>query len=323
MVCYNRHNFHLSPETAISVFEQYDIVLDCTDHPTSRYLISDACVLTAKPLVSASALKTEGQLMVLNNPPRLAGDTTGGPCYRCVFPKPPPAESVLSCGEGGILGPVVGIMGVLQALEAIKVLISKPHTQSVDLFMANGSSADKDEVKPSMLMFSGFSNPQFRTVRLRSRRGDCAVCSGQAWITKQSLSSGSLDYVAFCGMSTTVNILPQHLRISANDFARMPRDGSNMLIDVRDETQYSICALRGSINVPWTGNATSWLDKAAQNGILADDMRQKYVVCRVGNDSQLAAKAIMEHASIPTEIKDIKGGFKAWRQEVDHEWPDY
>jgi adenylyltransferase/sulfurtransferase len=323
MVCYIRHSFHLSPEIAISVFEQYDIVLDCTDHPKSRYLISDACVLAGKPLVSASALKTEGQLIVLNNPPRLPGDATGGPCYRCVFPKPPPVESVLSCGEGGILGPVVGVMGVLQALEAIKVLVSKPKAQSVDLFMENGNAGEADEVKPSMLMFSAFSNPQFRSIRLRSRRSDCAACSGQAWITKQSLSSGSLDYVAFCGMTTPVNILPQHLRISANDFARMPRDGSNMLIDVRDETQYSICALRGSINVPWTGNATSWLDKAAQNGILADELRQKYVVCRVGNDSQLAAKAMMEHASLPIEVKDIMGGFKSWRQEVDHEWPDY
>lgn len=261
--------------------------------------------------------------MVLNNPPRLAGDPTGGPCYRCIFPKPPPAESILSCGEGGILGPVVGVMGVLQALEAIKVLIAKVKALSVDLFAEIGSEAEAAETKPSMLMFSAFSNPQFRSIRLRSRRIDCAACSGQAWITKQSLSSGSLDYIAFCGMTTPINILPAHLRMPANDFARMPRNGSNMLIDVRDETQYAICALRGSINVPWTGNAVSWLEKAAQNGILAEDGRQKYIVCRVGNDSQLAAKAMMEHASVPTEVKDIKGGFKSWRQEVDHEWPDY
>ena len=199
MVCYNKHISHLAPDTAISMFEQYDLILDCTDHPTSRYLISDACVLTGKPLISASALKTEGQLMVLNNPPREAGVTTGGPCYRCVFPKPPPADSILSCGEGGILGPVVGSMGVLQALEAIKVLTSKPKTYTSDTSMANG--VDEGQVKPSMLMFSAFSNPQFRTIRLRSRRNDCATCSGNAWITKQSLSSGSLDYIAFCGMT--------------------------------------------------------------------------------------------------------------------------
>lgn len=323
LVTYNQHPFHLSAETAVSIFEQYDLVLDCTDHPTSRYLISDACVVTAKPLVSASALKKEGQLMVLNNPPGLAGDSTGGPCYRCIFPKPPPADSVLSCGEGGILGPVVGVMGVLQALEAIKVLTSKPKHLNFDMFIQNGHSEEAEQTKPTMLLFSAYNDPQFRTIRLRPRRKDCAACSSQAWISKDSLTSGSLDYVAFCGMTTPINVLPQNLRISAGDFARMPRDGSNMLIDVRDETQYAICALRGSINVPWTGNATSWLEKASQNGILADEWRQKYVVCRLGNDSQLAAKAMMEHASMPIEVKDIKGGFKSWRQEVDHEWPDY
>ena len=323
MVCYRKHIAYLAPETAVSLIEQYDLVLDCTDHPNSRYLISDACVLTGKPLISASALKTEGQLMVLNDPPRRAGDTTGGPCYRCVFPKPPPAESVLSCGEGGILGPVVGVMGVLQALEAIKLLKKKPKDHMPDLSTANGIGADEDQVIPSMLIFSAFTNPQFRTIRLRSRRNDCATCSGKGWITKQSLSSGSLDYIAFCGLTMPVSVLPSHQRISATDFACMPRDGSNVLIDVRDETQYAICALRGSINVPWTGNAISWLEKASQHGILADEWKQKYVVCRVGNDSQLAAKAMMEHATMPIEVKDIQGGFKSWRQEVDHEWPDY
>jgi adenylyltransferase/sulfurtransferase len=323
MVCYKKHNFHIAPDTVIPLFEQYDLILDCTDHPTSRYLISDACVLTGKPLISASALKTEGQLMVLNNPPRLAGDTAGDPCYRCVFPKPPPAETVLSCGEGGILGPVVGVMGVLQGLEAIKVLTTKPKDHMSGLTTANSNGADEGLVKPSMLMFSAFTNPQFRTIRLRSRRNDCAACSGMAWITKQSLSSGSLDYIAFCGLAMPVNVLSPHQRISATEFARMPRDGSNMLIDVRDETQYAICALRGSVNVPWTGNAMSWLQNASQNGVLADEWKQKYIVCRVGNDSQLAAKAMMEHASMTIEVKDIQGGFKSWRQEVDHEWPDY
>lgn len=323
MVSYHKHAFHLTPDSAVSVFEQYDLILDCTDHPTSRYLISDACVVTGRPLVSASALKTDGQLMVLNNPPQPAGDTLGGPCYRCIFPKPPPAESVLSCGEGGILGPVVGVMGVLQALEAMKVLTATPKATTLDQFIGNVDVSVCEQAGPSMLMFSGFNKPQFRDIRLRSRRPDCAVCSAQAWITKQTLSSGSPDYVAFCGMTMPVNLLPPQLRVSARDLAKLPRDGSNVLIDVRDETQYAICALRGSINVPWTGNTTSWLENAARHGILVDEWKQKYVVCRLGNDSQLAARAMMEHASMPIEVKDIRGGFKSWREEVDHEWPDY
>ncbi len=315
---YVRHDFHLSPEQAISIFEQYDLVLDCTDHPTSRYLISDACVLTGKSLVSASALKTEGQLIVLNEPPLRPGNLSGGPCYRCIFPKPPSAESVLSCGEGGILGPVVGVMGVLQALEAIKILTKQRHEPA-----ETSASVEAQPVKASLLMFSAYSNPQFRTVRLRSRRADCAACSTHRTISADSLSSGSLDYVAFCGRTAPVNVLPSESRISAREFSQLAQDSSNVLIDVRDKTQYAICALPGSTNVPWTGNADSWLAKAQQSGALDHAQNQKYIVCRFGNDSQLAAKAILERPEQTSDVKDVTNGFQAWREEVDSSWPDY
>ncbi|KAF2206386.1 hypothetical protein CERZMDRAFT_53168 [Cercospora zeae-maydis SCOH1-5] len=316
LVRYQRHHYHLTAERAIHIFSQYDLVLDCTDHPTSRYLISDACVLTGRPLVSASALKTEGQLIVLNNPPRPPGDPMGGPCYRCVFPKPPPADSVLSCGEGGVLGPVVGVMGVLQALEAIKVLTTKPKVSQPP--------------RTTMTIFSAYSTPQFRSVRMRARRADCACCSSQAIVTRDSLNAGSLDYAAFCGLNSPVNILPPESRISASEFARLPRDGSNALIDVRDETQYQMCALRGSLNVPWKGSAQGWLENAFQTGALPGPGggSDYYVVCRYGNDSQLAVKAIrdlLQHSGteVRVNVKDIKGGFRAWKEEVDREWPDY
>lgn len=318
---YLQHTSHLSPESAVSIFERYDLVLDCTDHPTSRYLISDACVVTGKPLVSASALKTEGQLIVLNSPPKPAGDVAGGPCYRCVFPKPPPAGSVLSCGEGGILGPVVGVMGVLQALEAIKVLTMKS-TQSKgdDSAMTNGDTTELP--KPTMLMFAAYNNSQFRTVRLRSRRKDCAVCSSQATITSESLTSGSLDYVAFCGLTSPINILPAESQITAAEYATLLNDGSHLLIDVRDATQYAICSLDGSVNVPWNGSAEAWLKRAAEKeGLLDhDDGKQRYVVCRFGNDSQLAAKAMLDRNM---NVRDVRGGFQAWRAEVDADWPEY
>jgi adenylyltransferase/sulfurtransferase len=314
---YNRHPYHLTPQTAIETFTQYDLVLDCTDHPTSRYLISDACVLTCKPLVSASALKTEGQLIVLNNPPLPPGSPSGGgPCYRCVFPKPPPADSVLSCGEGGILGPVVGLMGVLQALEAIKLIAAKPPSEDF-------GSPVPEPAKPTLLIFSAYSSPPFRSVRLRSRRADCAVCSAQATITSQSLTSGSLDYVAFCGATSPVNVLPPEARVSAGDFARLPRDGSNTLIDVRDETQFAMCALRGSVNMPWTGSAESWIKAAAQREEITNGAQACYVVCRLGNDSQLAAKALLENGLGMGGVWHIEGGFKAWRDGVDAGWPEY
>ena len=278
--------------------------------------------MTGKPLVSASALKTEGQLLILNDEAKPAGDNSGGPCYRCIFPKPPPPDSVLSCGEGGILGPVVGVMGVLQALEAIKLITRKPK-MSKPILSLDDAIEQGEPARPTMLLFSAYSNPQFRSVRLRSRRPDCAVCSANAVINKQSLTTGSMDYVAFCGRTLPVDVLPPESRIRAGDFAKLPRDASNILIDTRDETQYAICALRGSVNVPWQPNASMWIADAWQRGVLNDNQQQKFVVCRNGNDSQLAVKAIMDWTGVFTGVRDIKGGFKAWREEVDGSWPDY
>ncbi|KAK4573999.1 hypothetical protein LTR86_001760 [Recurvomyces mirabilis] len=356
-VKYAPYRSHLSPEKAVSIFERYDLVLDCTDHPTSRYLISDTCILTNKPLVSASALKTEGQLLVLNNPPRSPGDTTGGPCYRCVFPRPPPAETLQSCGEGGILGPVVGVMGVLQALEAIKLITAKPEPSLpdwMDMTFDGSPPASTEEVKPTMLLFSAYSSPQFRSVRLRSRRNDCAACSLQATITHHSLASGSTDYIAFCGTTSPLNFLPSSARITARDFARLPTDGSNILIDVRDSTQYSICALRGSTNIPWNGSGSGeeWVRRAMEMGVLSEyeDGRDRFVICRRGEDSQAVVRAVRERfgysdgvegdgdgdvdgldgdggwggsMGMGVRVRDIKGGFGAWREEVDRTWPKY
>ena len=155
---------------------------------------------------------------------------------------------------------------------------------------------------------------------MRGRRVDCACCSAQASITPLSLTSGSLDYVAFCGVSAPVDLLEADDRVSATAFSQLPRDGSNTLIDVRDETQYAICALRGSINIPWSGSAARFLESVDQRGLLAQDGRQLYTVCRFGNDSQLAARALLNEA---VNVKNITGGFEAWRREVDPTWPDY
>lgn len=320
LVIYKRHNYHLSPDKAISIFQDYDLVLDCTDHPTSRYLISDACVLTGKALVSASALRTEGQLIVLNDPPQPPGESSGGPCYRCIFPKPPPAEAVLSCGEGGILGPVVGVMGVLQALEAIKVICRSAPT-GMRNGVTNGDS--EDHSKPTMLMFSAYTNPQFRSVRLRSRRANCAVCSSTPSITEQSLTSGSLDYVAFCGVTSPVDILPQALRISASEYAKSSKGNEELHIDVRDRTQFALCSLPHFINVPWTGSTDTWIQDVKSTGVDPQEESHAYVICRFGNDSQLAVQALIDHGSTSTKIQDIRGGFESWRKEVDPDWPDY
>lgn len=326
---YKLHHEHLIPQTAPGIFSEYDLVLDCTDHPKSRYLISDAALLLGKPLISASALRTEGQLMTLNNPPKPAGDKTGGPCYRCIFPKPPPAESVISCGEGGILGPVVGVMGVLQALEAIK-LITAREPVSPDVTQPES---------PSLLLFSAYGFPPFRSVRLRPRRQNCIVCSETASVTLQSLLSGSLDYVQFCGVTQPLSLLREDERISAEHLkAMMKRPESDyLLVDVREKVQFDICHLDGSVNIP-ISNVTA--GKPLPLASVAEPKRAGpalpltchgpetpiYVLCRLGNDSQLAVRKFKE-AGLDNGgrryIGDVRDGFKAWKEHVDPDWPEY
>lgn len=210
-------------------------------------------------------------------------------------------------------------MGVLQALEALKILTSTKAASEEDTEMTNGDSYDPP--KPTMLMFAAYNDAQFRTVRMRTRRKDCAVCSSKATVTAQSLSSGSQDYVAFCGAASSPKALPSESRITAAEYATLLNDGSHLLIDVRDPTQFGICSLDGSINVPWNGSAEAWLKKASEkDGLLDDDGRERYVVCRVGNDSQLATQALIGRKM---KAKDVQGGFAAWRAEVNSEWPDY
>jgi adenylyltransferase/sulfurtransferase len=335
----------LTPETAISTFSNYDIVLDCTDTPASRYLISDTCVLLGKRLVTASALRIDGQLMVLNNPPLPPGDSNGGPCYRCVFPKPPPPDLVVSCGDGGILGPVVGVMGVLQALEALKIITQQPLTLS-------SAAADP----PSLLIFSAFSQPMFRSIRLRSRKPKCAACSGQASISVKALESGNLDYVQFCGNVNPVAALKPQERVSPENYAKL-RSGVNpftgtvsskdnhILVDTREQVQFDLGNIDGSINIPFSIISTTARSSLETSGLgsgmqdyemdagdidwaaqLKQSEKPIFVICRRGNDSQLSVKKMKELGidyGGKRFVGDIRGGLEAWRKSVDKDFPDY
>jgi adenylyltransferase and sulfurtransferase len=323
-VTYEAYTTNLTSENAKEIVSRYDLVLDCTDHPTSRYLISDICVLLQKPLVSASAFRTDGQLIVLNNPASPQGNLDGGPCYRCVFPKPPPPESVVSCGEGGILGPVVGVMGVLQALEAIKLITAG----AVD-----PEATAKEVVAPSLLIFAGMSSTPFRSVRMRSRRKDCFACSASSSLTIDALRSGSLDYVQFCGLSLPVNVLKPEERISAAKYNNLHSEGSgaHLLLDVRDREHFDIGSLQGAINIPIGSFLNKHKTGASGDGSSPDWMPSDfpqdapiYLICRVGNDSQLAARRLKEMGlDMGGErfIGDIEGGMKAWKNEVDSTLP--
>jgi adenylyltransferase/sulfurtransferase len=154
------HEEQLSATNALDIVSNYDIVLDCTDNPATRYLISDVCVLLGKVLVSGAAQRTEGQMMVLNYPVNV------GPCYRCMFPVPPPPEMARSCSEIGVLGTAVGAIGVLMAGEAIRVIV-------------DGERVEKQGWKGAMLLYNAWpKDPKtmFRSVGLRPKRKGCIGC---------------------------------------------------------------------------------------------------------------------------------------------------
>ena len=305
----------------------YDLILDCTDRPTTRYLISDAAVLAGKPVITASALRTEGQLMILNNPPK-SPDNPGGFCYRCVFPKPPPAETVLSCGEGGILGPVVGVMGVLMAMEALKILspLSKGNAYQ------NSAGASADPVPPTLLLYSAYSNPLFRSIKLRGKRKGCISCSDTATITEESLKSTPSGYVASSSPEAPANTT----RFSANEYLEVweTAEKPHILVDVREKVQFDICHLKGSINLPFSEisrdpeASLDRLDDATNGNPDIVNGMPLYLICRFGNDSQLAAKKFKGltrfRADDRYDLKgDISGGLRAWRESVDPGFPEY
>ncbi|PHH82509.1 hypothetical protein CDD82_5763 [Ophiocordyceps australis] len=324
-VVYTPHHERLSPCNAASIVSKYDIVLDCTDHPAVRYLISDTCVLLGRPLVSASAFQTSGQLVVLNCPPGQ------GPCYRCVFPRPPPPESVVGCGEGGILGPVVGVMGVLQALETVRLIARGLG------YDACGEQGDKAEDKAGdkagqneasqvtmMLLSATGHQTTFRSVRMRGRRPGCFACAESSRLSLDTLAS-SMDYVEFCGTAKPVSLLQPNERISVQKYAALvssPDSPRHIVLDVREKEHFSLGSLPGAINLPMSqisrGHDFSRLIPPQQLHMPI------YVVCRMGNDSQLVVRKLkqrqMDNGNEPC-VRDIMGGVRAWKEAVDPTLP--
>ncbi|KAG8668544.1 hypothetical protein FPOAC1_007927 [Fusarium poae] len=300
---YQAYNTHLTPQNAQDIVSEYDLVLDCTDHPTSRYLISDICVLLSKPLVSASAFQTSGQLIILNNPPGK------GPCYRCVFPTPPPPDTVVGCGEGGIVGPIVGTMGVLQALEAIKLI-------------SRGDLEIHGEAKtPMLLLFTGTADTPFRSVRMRGKRKTCLACGDENGLTLEELKT-SMDYVQFCGVKQPVQLLTPNERVTAKEYETISKSGDeSLLVDVREKEHFDLCNISGSINIP-ISRFMSARGEATPEGWPSDlpPSTPIYLVCRVGNDSQIAAQKL-KTLGIGNNgerfIGDISGGIKSWKDTVD------
>ncbi|XP_070698885.1 adenylyltransferase and sulfurtransferase MOCS3 [Pempheris klunzingeri] len=303
------YHLQLSSENALQLIQQYDIVADCSDNVPTRYLVNDACVLGGKPLVSASALRMEGQLTVYNY--------CGGPCYRCLYPVPPPPETVTNCSDGGVLGVVPGIMGCLQALEVIKIASGQ------------GSSCGQQ-----LVMFDA-QDARFRSIKLRPKQASCAVCGENPGVTQL------VDYEAFCGSAATdkcrkLNLLSSDQRITVQDYKSIVDNAEpHLLLDVRPLVEVDICHLPFSLNIPLSSleERKSEHIRLLQERIsqlrqqMAGDCRPPvYVVCKLGNDSQKAVQ-VLEKMSGPEvdsmTVKDICGGLMAWAKRIDPTFPQY
>lgn len=291
----------LTYENIMPIIQSYDVILDCTDNVITRYLINDACVLSEKPLVSASVIRFEGQLTVWNYKEK------NGPCYRCLYPQPPPAETVSTCSDVGVLGPMCGTLGSLQALEAIKVL------------------ADIGDVLANrMLLVDGLSM-SFRTIKLRQRQDNCAVCGQMATIKDKPAPppDGQCSNDRPCQRS----LLNKSERVNVNDLSKFK--SQRFFIDVRPEHELNIVRLENSFHLPMDRLLYSNDDKKLRQE-LENKFRENQsivIVCRRGNDSQLAVKKLKKLFSdienIDEKIKDLEGGLQAWHTDLDSNFPLY
>jgi sulfur-carrier protein adenylyltransferase/sulfurtransferase len=280
-----RHEVPLSSENALEILKDYDIVADGTDNFPTRYLVNDACVLLGKPNVYGSIFRFEGQATVFA--------TKDGPCYRCLYPEPPPPGLVPSCAEGGVLGILPGVVGLIQATEVVKLILGA------------------GEPLVGRLMLYDALGMRFRELRLR-RNSECPACGDHPTVTKL------IDYQRFCG-------IPQHApeppaagfkdgEIDAVGLKeKFDRRDSFVLLDVREPHEFQIARIPGSILIP-----LGELPKRANELDPAADM---VVHCKSGMRS---AKAIdfLKQAGF-RKLKNLKGGILAWSDKVDPSVPKY
>jgi sulfur-carrier protein adenylyltransferase/sulfurtransferase len=277
----DRHETALSSENALDILKDYDIIVDGTDNFPTRYLVNDACVILKKPNVYGSIFRFEGQATIFAYP--------GGPCYRCLYPEPPPPGLVPSCAEGGVLGILPGLVGVMQATEVIKLILGVG-----------------DPLVGRLLLIDTLGM-KFRELKLR-KNPDCPACGTHPTVTKL------IDYNEFCGIrgeekpvgSGVPEIQVEELkrRIDAKD--------DFFLLDVREPHEYQICNLGGYL-IPLN-------DLPKRVGEL-DSNKEIVVHCKMGGRSAKAV-AFLQQAGF-AKVHNLAGGITAWSDRVDPKVPKY
>ena len=275
----------LTSANALEIIREFDVIADGTDNFQTRYLVNDACVLTGKPNAYGSIFRFEGQASVFA--------TKDGPCYRCLYPEPPPPGLVPSCAEGGVLGILPGLVGVIQATEAIKLIIGK------------------GEPLIGRLLLVDALNMNFRQLKLR-KNPDCPVCGTHPTVTEL------IDYDQFCGILPPApvenmgmnNGVPQ---ISVTDFKRKQDAGEDIyLLDVREPYEYQIANIGGHL-IP-LGDLPARVSELDSN-------REIVVHCKMGGRSQKAAEFLQQAGF--KKIQNLAGGITAWSDQVDPSVPKY
>jgi len=272
----------LTSDNALGLFRDYDIIVDGTDNFPTRFLVNDACVLLGKPNVYGSIFRFEGQATVFGYP--------GGPCYRCLYPEPPPPGLVPSCAEGGVLGVLPGIVGSIQAMETIKLIL--------------GSG---EPLVGRLLLFDALAM-RFRELKLR-KNPDCPLCGDHRTITKL------IDYEEFCGIRgeeapAMTDGIPE---ITATELkARQDRGEKVFILDVREPHEYQICNLNGKL-IP--------LGELPRRVNELDSSVEMVVHCRSGKRSADAIH-FLQTAGFK-KLWNLKGGVLAWADEVDPRMPKY
>ncbi|MGA2844145.1 MAG: molybdopterin-synthase adenylyltransferase MoeB [Candidatus Acidiferrales bacterium] len=273
----------LTSENALDILKDYDIVVDGTDNFPTRYLVNDACVILGKPNVYGSIFRFEGQITIFGYP--------GGPCYRCLYPEPPPPGLVPSCAEGGVLGVLPGIVGAIQAAETLKLIIGKG-----------------EPLVGRLLLFDALAM-RFRELKLR-KNPECPVCGGHPTITKL------IDYEEFCGIrgeesaspaqAVAPEIAPRELK------ARLDRGDDLFILDVREPHEFQICNLGGHL-IP--------LGELSRRVNELDSSREIVAHCRSGKRSAEAVEFLRSAGF--RKVLNLKGGILAWSDEVDASVPKY
>ncbi len=276
------HETRLTSENALDILKGYDVVADGTDNFPTRYLVNDACVLLGKPNVYGSIFRFEGQAAVFY--------AKEGPCYRCLYPEPPPPGLVPSCAEGGVLGVLPGIIGSIQALETIKLIVGKGRP-----------------LVGRLILFDALSL-KFRELKLR-KNPDCPICGAHPTITKL------IDYEEFCGIRGEEHVVPTKVpEIAALEVKKwMDEQKPFVLIDVREPHEFQICRIPGSTLIP-LGDVPKRMNELNS----ADEI---VVHCRSGQRSAQAVQLLMKAGF--RKIHNLKGGVLAWAEQVDPTMPKY